>query len=254
MSHEHGAVLLDTEIIETIRTRPNVSLTRNAQGAVVQDDMGRLLISLREHSANSQRVTLLLVDERAGHGIARTLVRYAAQRGIHVSPEFVQFVFVAMRPGSPIFGPFRRTPWPGGGPVAFAPSTPAANATGVAAVSGSATASPALALSAVTSPGLKWPAPTVRQTDFRLVRDKRFANGDRDAIIQHLPTAITAQASTGGTLNPGYMEFGLFDPEGEPLFLEVVVREDSLDLTDPAQFQDLCDELRQIIPDDDCDD
>ena len=67
MSDEDGAIQLDIEIIETLRTRPNVALTRNDQGVLVQDEMGRLLISLREHSANRQRVTLLLLDERPGH-------------------------------------------------------------------------------------------------------------------------------------------------------------------------------------------
>ena len=258
MSFEHGAKLLDKEVIETLRKRPNVSLTRNAQGALVQDEMGRLLISLREHSANCQRVTLLILDERAGHGIAQTVVRYATERGIAVSPEFVQFVFVSMRPGSPILGPFRRTPWPGGKPVAVARSTPAVNTTGVAAASTSVTASPgtkpASSPSAGDVPSLERPAQTARHQEFRLVRDKRFANGDREAVIQHLSTGITAQASTGGTMNPGYMEFALYDPDGEPLFLDVVVRDDNIDLTDPAEFNDLCAALRQIIPGADSDD
>lgn len=258
MSGKDGAVQRDIEIIEMLRKRPDVSLTRNDQGVLVQDEMGRLLISLREHSANRQRVTLVLLDERSGHGIARTLIRYAAQRGIKVSPEFVQFVFVPMRPGSPIFGPFRRTPWPGGRPVAVAPSTPAANTAGVAAASSGVADSPANKPAPPHSAGnaasLERPSQTARQPEFRRVRDKRLANGDREIIIQHLPTGITAQTTTGVQNTSAHLEFTFFDPEGEPLYVEPVICQDTVDLTNPAEFEELCDELRQIIPDADRDD
>jgi hypothetical protein len=259
MSFEYGAVLLDTEVVETLRTRPRVSLTRNAEGAlVVQDEMGRLLMSLRQHSANGQRVTLLLVDDRSGHGIARTLVRYAVQRSIKVSPEFVRFVFVSMRPGKPIFGPFRRAPWPGGKPVAIAPSTPAAPPITAAAAIGRTTELPATKSVPAFNAGISTlpdrPAPTARQPDFRLVRDKRFANGTREVIIQHLPTGITAQSSTGGGNTTVYMEFAFFDPDDESLFFETVICQDNIDLTDPVEFEELCEELRQVIPDADRDD
>ena len=121
--NKRGAILLDIEIIEMFRTCPRESMTRNAEGAlVVQDEMGRLLMSLRQHSANGQRVTILLVDDRLGHGIAGTIVRFANERGIQISPQFVQFVFVSMRPGKPIFGPFHRAPLPGCTPAAIASS------------------------------------------------------------------------------------------------------------------------------------
>jgi hypothetical protein len=259
MPNEYGAILLDIEIIEMLRTRPKESLTRNAECAlVVQDEMGRLLMSLRQHSANGQRVTILLIDDRSGHGIARTIARFAAQRGIQISPQFVRFVFVSMRPGKPILGPFRRAPWPGGKPVAIAPSTPAAPPIAVATAIGGTTELPATKSVPAFNAGISTlpdrPKPTVRQPDFRLVRDKRFANGTREVIIQHLPTGITAQSSTGGGNTTVYMEFAFFDPDDQSLFFETVICQDNIDLTDPVEFEELCEELRQVIPDADGDD
>jgi hypothetical protein len=256
MPDEHGVILLDIEVIEMLRTSPKESLTRNDKGAlVVQDDMGRLLMSLRQHSANGQRVTILLLDDRPGHGIARNIVSVAAKRGIPISSQFVRFVFVSMRPGKPILGPFRRVPWPGGQRAVVAPPA-AANTTRTSSASSGPTGSPATtpaSTSASATNGLSAPALTVRRTEFRLVSDERLANGNRDAIIQHVPTGITAQGSTGGRLKSADMEFAFFDPDDEPLFFDAVACRDNIDLTDPVEFQELCDELRQVISDADGD-